>query len=79
MLPEERREREIQRGNRERRRTRRKQRRDAAVLLVLVAGYGADEAAIGMRVLLLLEGDEGAATDRRKRLAMVSCGGNRER
>ena len=42
---------------------RRKQRRDAAVLLVLVAGYGADEAAIGMRALLLLEGDEGAATD----------------
>ena len=79
LLPEERREREIQRGNRERRRTRRKQRRDAAVLLVLVAGYGADEAAIGMRALLLLEGDEGAATDRRKRLAMVSCGGNRER
>ena len=34
LLPEERREREIQRGNRERRRTRRKQRRDVAVLLV---------------------------------------------
>mgnify|MGYP000977547007 CR=1 FL=1 len=79
LLPEERREREIQRGNRERRRTRRKPRRDVAVLLVLVAGCGADEAAIGMRALLLLEGDEGATTDRKKRPAMVSCGGNRER
>ena len=29
--------------------------------------------------LLLLAGDEGAATDRKKRPTMVSCGGNRER
>ena len=31
------------------------------------------------RAVLLLEGDEGAVTDREKRPAMVSCGGNRER
>ena len=40
---------------------------------------GVDEAANDMRTLLLLEGDGGAAMDRKKRPAMVSCGGDRER